>query len=416
MRKKFLENRLARLQEKRNKINGLVNASTDVNEVRSLTADLEELDAEIAEVREEISLIDAEERANAPEQTVPANAELVNPEVRGSFRAPEARTTDIRESMEYRTAFMNYVQRGTAIPAEMRSGDAIDTTDTGAAIPLTVMREIINTVRKSYGNLYNKVRKLSVQGGVEFPVGELEAEFKWIGETTVSPDQEIGKLGKVSFGYHTAEIRIAQTFLSSIVTMPEFEAEITRIIAEAYLEAMDYGIVNGTGDGQMLGILNDSRVTNVVSMTAAQFSDWKQWRKLFFSKLPLKYRAGEFIFPLSTVDAYLETMSDDNNNPIFAQAAGLVVNDGDAVNPNGRFFGREIALVEPNIIADFDSAASGDVVGIFWQPNEYAINENFGFNVRRYFDEDRNKWINKALVVVDGKVLNPEGFVLIKKA
>ena len=155
---------------------------------------------------------------------------------------------------------------------------------------------------------------------------------------------------------------------------------------------------------------------NTVSMTAAQISSWTEWRKRFFSKLPLGYRAGEFIFPLSTVEAYLETMADANNNPIFRQATGLEVNDGDAVNPNGRFFGREIALVEPDILADFDTANSGDVIGIYWQPEEYALNENFGFTMRRYFDDETNEWVDKAICVVDGKVLNPNGIWLITKA
>ena len=151
-------------------------------------------------------------------------------------------------------------------------------------------------------------------------------------------------------------------------------------------------------------------------MTAAQIKDWSAWRKNFFAKLPLGYRDGEFIFAMSTVDAYLETMADANNNPIFRQATGLEVNDGDAANPNGRFFGRSIALVEPDILPDFDTASSNDVIGIFWQPQEYAINENFGFTMRRYFDEETNEWVDKALVVVDGKVLNPNGIWLIKKA
>ena len=179
---------------------------------------------------------------------------------------------------------------------------------------------------------------------------------------------------------------------------------------------MDQGIVNGTGDGQPTGILNDARITNVVTMTAAQINDWKAWRTRFFAKLPLGYRAGEFIFPLSTVESYLETMSDANNNPVFRQATGLEVNDGDAVNPNGRFFGREISLVEPEILPDFDTASAGDVIGIYWQPDQYAINENFGFTMRRYFDEETNEWVDKALTVSDGKVLNPNGFVLIKKS
>ena len=411
---KAKETRAAEIRE-------LVKNSEDITEVRALGVELESVNAELNEAKTQLANLEAEEQRSAMQNAetpdgVPANATHVNGNVRGSFTTGESRANvNPLESMEYRQAFMAYVQSGTAIPAEFRSGDAISTNETGAAIPMTIMNEVINTVRKRYGNLYSKVRKISVQGGVKIPIGSLEASFKWISESTVSPRQSLDKLGSVTFGYHTAEIRIAQTFLSQIVTLSAFEAKITEVIALAYLKAMDYGIVNGSGDGSMLGILNDPRVTNTITMTAAQINDWKAWRKNFFSALPLGYRNGEFIFPLSTVESYLETMSDANNNPIFRQATGLEVNDGDAVNPNGRFFGRDISLVEPNIIADFDTASAGDVIGVFWQPEEYAINENFGFTMRRYFDEETNEWVDKALTVVDGKVLNPTGFYKIIK-
>lgn len=409
-------NRIITAKEKRaGEIKELVKKSEDVNEVRSLTEEMESVNAELAEARSQLAEIEAEEKRSA-ENVVPDNAKLVNGEVRESFKTAESRTNEnVLESMEYRRAFMAYVQNGTAIPKEFRAGDAISTNDTGAAIPITIMNEVINTVRERYGNLYSKVRKMNVPGGVKIPIGSLKASFKWISESTVSPRQKLDQLGSITFGYNAAEIRIAQTFLSQILTLSAFEAKITEVIAIAYLEAMDYGIVNGSGDGSMLGILNDPRVTNTVTMTASQINNWTAWRKNFFSKLPLGYRAGEFIFPLSTVETYLETMADANNNPIFRQATGLEVNDGDARNPNGRFFGREISLVEPNIIADFDSASQGDVIGVFWQPEEYAINENFGFTMRRYFDEETNEWVDKALTVVDGKVLNPTGYYKIIK-
>lgn len=400
MRKSILEKRLGKLNEKREQLKAKGLASEDVNEVRAINAQLEDLNDEISFITEELQAINEE-------RSIPADAKLVNGEVKASFVKEEKRE-NVLESMEYRQSFMNYVQRG----------DAISTGDTAPAIPLTIMNEVINTVRKRYGNLYNKVTKTNMQGGVEYPIGALKATFKWITESTVSPRQKLDALAKVSFGYHQAEIRIAQTFLSTILTLPAFEAKIAEVIAVAYLEAMDYGIVNGTGNGQMTGILNDPRVIatgNAITMTAADMGDWTAWRKDFFAKLPLGYRAGEFIFPLSTVETYLETMADANNNPVFRQATGLEVNDGDAVNPNGRFFGREIALVEPEILPDFDTAEEGDVIGIFWQPEEYAINENFGFTMRRYFDEETNEWVDKAIVVVDGKVLNPNGIYLIKK-
>lgn len=410
--RKYFENVIKTKKEKLASIRSAIESSQDVNEIRSLTKEAEAINEELREAEAKLAEVikDEEERS-----TVPANAQLVNGQIRASFGTKEEKREapeNYFDSMEYRKAFMAFVQRGEPI---VRAGQVISSQDTGAAIPITIMQEVINTVRKRYGNLYNKVRKLNIKGGVEFPVGALQATFKWITESTVSPRQKVGTLGKVAFSYYTAEIRIAQSFLSSILTMDAFEAKIAEVIAIAYLQAMDEGIMKGTGDGQMTGILNDPRVTNTVEMTAADFNNWTSWRKKFFAKLPLGYRSGEFIFPVSTVDTYLETMADANNNPVFRQATGLEVNDGDAQNPDGRFFGRDISLVEPDILPDFDTAEAGDVIGVFWQPQEYAINENFGFTMRKYFDEETNEWVNKALVVLDGKALNPTGFYLIKK-
>lgn len=422
MRKKVLTKRMLKLKNRLQELRARALASDNADEVRSINQQMAEITEDINDIQEELDAIEAESRGSEPEgeerqQLPPAGAEQVNGNVVGAFGQRTQQRTDesMLESMEYRQAFRRLMCQGTPIPAELRAGDAISTTDTQAMVPLTIMNEVINTVRKRYGNLYSKVRKTAIPGGVEYPIGALQASFKWINESTVSPRQRVGELGKVMFGSHVAEIRVAQTFLSRLLTLSAFEAEVTRVIAIAYLEAMDYGIVNGSGDGCMTGILNDARVTNTITMTAAQLTDWTQWRKRFFSQLPLGYRSGEFIFPISTVDAYLETMADSNNNPIFRQATGLEVNDGDAMSPNGRFFGREISLVEPDIVADFDAANAGDVIGIYWQPNEYAINENFGFAMRRYFDEETNEWVDKALVVADGKVLNPTGFYKILK-
>lgn len=430
MRKSILNKRMLRLQDKKNKLTERCNASTDVNEVRNLTNELDEVNAEISETQEELDEIEAEEKAaqQSEEQRAmpPQNAQLVNGNISASYsqntNASQTReNADPFATLEYRQAFMRYAQTGEAIPTNLyqRDGMPANTTQLGATIPTTTLNEFINEVRKRYGNLYAKVRKLNIQGAVKIPISQLQATFKWITEDTVAPRQDGGNINDfVQFSYNMAEIRVSQTLLSSIVALDVFEREIVRIMTIAYLQAMDLGIVRGTGNGQMLGILNDPRVLatgNVIEMTAADINNWTAWRKKFFSKLPLGYRYGEFIFPLATVDAYLETMADANNNPIFRQATGLEVNDGDSLNPNGRFFGRDIALVEPDILPDFDSAADGEVIGIFWQPEEYAINTNLQFGMRRWFDEDRNEWVNKMLTIIDGKVLNPMGYWLIKK-
>ena len=173
--KKFLESRAARLQKKLANITERVNASEDVNEVRSLTAEAAEINDELTEIRAQIAELDAEER-----QAVPANATLVNPGAQSYAVAKRSEHEDATASAEYRNAFWKYATQGTPIPAELRAGTANTTADAGAAIPVTIMNEVINTVRKRYGNLYNKVRKTSIPGGVEIPVGSLQASFRWI--------------------------------------------------------------------------------------------------------------------------------------------------------------------------------------------------------------------------------------------
>ena len=182
MRKKTLEKRMQRLLDKKAKLAKRCDASEDAAEVRSLTEQLEDVNAEIAETQEELDVIAEEERAAKLEaekreaNPVPAEAKLVNGSVVGSFKESR-KAEDPTGTMEYRQAFMAYVQKGIPMP-EMRSGDAISTADTGAAIPVTVMNEVINTVRKRYGNLYDKVRKMNVAGGVKISVGALQAKFK----------------------------------------------------------------------------------------------------------------------------------------------------------------------------------------------------------------------------------------------
>lgn len=433
-RKKVLEKRLARLQAKKTKLTERALASQDAAEVRSINEELGELNEEIAETQEEIDTIeevtpDPEPDPNQQRSNPPVGAQQVNNGIPMASYSQNPVGTQQREnkdpyaSMEYREAFKAYVQRGTPIPENLTQragGDAGPTVaaDLGMIIPTTIMNEFIKKVSKVYGKLYSKVRKLNIQGGVKFPISDLKANFKWITETTPSGRQKAGDVKEyVEFSYNIGEIRVSQTLLSQVVTLQMFEDEIVRIMTEAYVEAMDKGIIAGTGAGQMLGILKDTRVAeqtgHIIEFTAEQFGDWAQWRKRLFSVIPLSKRGkGEFIFTASTVESNLLTMKDANNRPIFKEAAEL--NVGESAT-DGRFYGREVTMVEPDIVADFDTAGSGDVVGVYWIPDDYAINTNLAFGMKRYFDEDKNEWVNKGLTIVDGKILDPSGVYIIKK-
>jgi HK97 family phage major capsid protein len=148
-------------------------------------------------------------------------------------------------------------------------------------------------------------------------------------------------------------------------------------------------------------------------MSGGDLSDWKKWRTKLFANVPLSKRGqGEFLFTSSTVESYLLTMQDSVGRPIFREATELTVNDS---NVAGKFFGREVTLVEPDVIADAGTASPGDVIGIYWVPSDYCINSQMRFSMKRYFDEDKNEWVNKLIVIADGKILDPAGCWLIKK-
>lgn len=421
MRKKFLEKRLLRLQAKKKYLTERALASHDANEVRSINEELEELNEEIAETQEEIDAIstDDEQRSNPPASAQQVNTGIVNKTV-GEFTLGEQRTNDDPYgTMEYREAFKSYVQRGTPIPANLiqrAGGDPGPSVaaDIGLIIPSTIMNEFIKDVQKVYGQIYSKVRKLNIQGGVKFPISDLKANFKWITETTVSPRQKAGDIKEyIEFSYNIGEIRVSQTLLSNIVSLSLFESEITRIMVEAYVEAMDKNIFYGTGNGQMLGVFNDPRVTNIIELTEKEFSDWTAWRKKLFAVIPLSLRGrGEFVFPASTVEGKLMTMQDGVGRPLFREATDLTFADSGST---GRFFGREVTLVEPDIIGDFETASAGDIVGLFWVPSDYAINTQLQFGMKRYFDDETNQWVNKGLTIVDGKMLDTKSCYIIKK-
>lgn len=425
-RKKILEKRLARLNAKKNALIARSQASTDVEEVKKINEDLTELNEEIAETQEELDAITEEPTpeptpapAPAPAPTDGVQRGFDPSKVIGTFTPVKRENEEPYSSMEYRMAFKNYVQRGTPIPADVlqRAGGDTGTTvaaDLGMIIPSTIMNEFIKEVSKVYGQVYSKVRKLNIKGGVKFPISKLKANFTWITETTVSDKQKAGDIKDyIEFSYNIGEIRVAETLLAQVVSLSLFESEITRIMVEAYVETMDKVIISGTGNGQPLGITKDPRVTNVIEFTAAQFADWTAWRKNLFAKIPLSKRGqGEFIFTAATVESNLLTMTDANNRPIFKEATQLTLGESATA---GSFYGRSVTLVEPDVIADFDTASSGDIVGIYWIPTDYAINTNLAFGMKRYFDDDTNEWINKGLTIVDGKILDTSGCYIIKK-
>ena len=139
--KEFLTKTIARLQSEIVDLNKRADESKSVEEVEALAVQKRSLKAELEEANSKLEQIEREERAKKDE--VPADAKLVNGKVLGSFGKREAVEDD---SVEYRTAFMNYVLKSQPIPAELRGDANTLTTDVGSVIPTVIINRIVEKI------------------------------------------------------------------------------------------------------------------------------------------------------------------------------------------------------------------------------------------------------------------------------
>lgn len=374
-----------------------IEKSESAEEVRSLGA-------KKAEAEEQLAKIEADEARNAQ-----GNGQGFNPMQTYTQRSAEPKNEDVDkyDTPEYRKAFMDFACRGTAIPAEFRATTA--TTDVTAVIPTTMVNEIL-TKLESYGNLYAKVRKLNVQGGVDIPVLSLKPVATWVGEGK-SDAQNLSANDTVSFSYFGLECKIAQTLLASIVTLDAFQKLFVPLAVEAIAKALDIAIINGTGVKQPTGILKDARVPveNVIELSATDIASWGAWKKKVFGKMKKAYRKGEFVMAQGTFDGYIDGMEDKNGQPIGRVNYGI---DG---GETYRFGGKLVETVEDDVIASYDSAEVGAVIAVFVNLPDYVVNSNMQLTTVKWTDHDTNEEKTKVMLIVDGKLADPNGVLIIKK-
>lgn len=415
--------KLAQLQ-KRNE------ESEDLEEVRALATEITEVAEEIRSLETQIASLEAEQNDNNTEKrndsgfnpsmalNVVATAEMNN----GTARNEE---TNSRATMEYRTAFMNYVQRGERseiLQFETRANEVGVASELGVLLPETIVQQIMTELEGVYGQLYSRVRKTNIPGGVKYPIGSFSATFKRITETTTSDRQKAGDVtGYVQFAYNIGEIRIARTLLQSVLTVAAFEKEYAKVIVKAYVKAMDIEIIKGkSADNECEGILTEANKTtgsriktaNIIKFTAEEIADWTKWEDKLFGIIPIAMEGlkPEFVMAKQTYVSNLVTLKDTTGQPI--KKAGYDVTDR-----MYKFNEYGVTRVEKDIFKDFNSCADGEYFGMFWVPEEaYAINTNLEFYTKRYFDEETNQYVDKALVINDGKVLNPDYIYLLKKS
>lgn len=348
----------------------------------------------------------SEQRGNRPTQA----QILASFGLNGSRQQRSQEPEDVYATVEYRTAFMKFAQTGQVGP-ELRLDAMTTTADVSAVIPTTILNEVIRKLTE-YGQIFNRVRKLNIKGGIQIPILSLKPTATWIGEDSVSDKKKVQANTNVSFSYYGLECKVSVSLLADTTTLTGFETTITDLIVEAMIQAMDLAIIGGDGNGKMLGITNDARVpaAQIITLGSGDFIEWEQWKKKVFAKMPRKYKAGAaFIMASGTFEGYIDGMVDANGQPIGR------INYGITEGAQERFGGKEVIEVEDDVVAPYDDANVGDVVAVYCNLKNYGLNSNMQMTMFRYFDHDSNEWVDKAILICDGKLIDPNGVVIIKK-
>jgi HK97 family phage major capsid protein len=404
------------------------NATEDIKELRGINTELEALNGEIAELRGMIDAIKEETPSAAPPS---GSGNTPSPEQRsagpvgatqvlaaygigtGAQAQTEHRAMVIDDpygTVAYRQAFKIFATAGQVTP-ELRANATTTTGDVSAVIPSTILNEVIRKVTE-YGQIFSRVRKLNVKGGLTIPILSLLPVATWIGETAVSDKQKVQANSNISFSYFGLECKVSTSLLADTVSLAGFESIITDLIVEATVKALDLAVLKGDGTGKCLGVTVDPRVptSQIVTLATTEFATWEGWKKKVFAKMPLHYKAGAAFFMASgTFEGYIDGMVDVNGQPIGR------INYGITNGAQERFGGKEVIQVEDDIIAPYDDAAAGDVVAVYCNLKNYGFNSNMQMMMFRYFDHDTNEWIDKAILIADGKLIDPNGVVIVKK-
>ncbi len=411
--KKFLTDLIAR---KRTDLANLSTASenaTTADEVRSIHSQMSAIGNEIAQAEAKLAEIEANE--NSQRNAVPEDAQLRNAQVVGTFAMNNGAVVrneevDAHDTVEYRTAFMNFVCRNVPMAAELRANEVTATGDAGIAIPTTYVNEIIREL-DTYGNIYAKVRKMDVQGGIAIPVLTLKPEATWIGDGEASESKKIGAKDSITFSYFGVECKIAQTLFTNVTTLSAFQALFVPLATEAIVKAIEISILNGNGETQPTGILKDTRVKaeNVITMSEDEFKSWASWHIKVKGSMKKAYRTGEFVMNQATFDGYIDGMVDKNGQPVGRTTYGI---NGEETY---RFMGKNVETVEDSMLPSWDDAAEGDVVAVFVKLSDYCINSNLKMTTVKWTDPDTNQIKNKCIMICDGKLIDPYGVLIIKK-
>lgn len=317
----------------------------------------------------------------------------------------ETDVEDITASADYRKAFMNNIIKGEDMPQEFMNIDSnTKTTDVGILIPSTVVEKIVEKIEAT-GMILPLVNRTAIKGGVTIPTSTLKPVATWVAEGGTSDKQKKTASGTISFAYHKLRCAVSVSLETDVMALGVFEATLIKNVAEAMTKALEQSIVSGDGNGKPKGILTETpKVGQDLEFAVIDYDTLIDAE----AALPLEYEANAVYCMTKKTFMEYQKIKDTTGQPIAR------VNYGIGGKPERSLLGRTTILC--NYLDSFSATLEiGKPFAFLFNFQDYTLNTNFNMGLKKYEDNETEDQITKAVMLVDGKVVDKGSLVILKK-
>lgn len=380
--------------------------SASVEELDNLIKEMDGLNKEIEEIRKK-EQEKIEKRKEIAEKINNGEIETkVIEEKKNKINLVEKRGNEKMEnkldSVEYRNAFIEFAKTGV-MAEEFR--DVAMTANNSAVIPVTTLNKIVEKL-ESFGNILPLVTYMNYPAGVAVPTSQLASPAVWTTDADVAKNGIAvdGKVtGSITFGAYPLVKALGLSFMAQVQSLSAFETALANNVADAMAKAMEKAIVDGTGVGQMKGILAETPAKTVALSNKLSFSDVVNIKKA----IPSAYRSGAVLVMNESTFYEFYGMTDANGQPIAR------VNFGVDKEPEYMLFGQRVVVTD--WMNDYETAKSGDVVAFAVQLDKYVINTAHQIDLVTYIDNATRNKVYQSFAALDGKLVDANGLVFVTK-
>lgn len=310
------------------------------------------------------------------------------------------------DTQEYRKAFMKHVLRGTPIPAEYRTDYSSTTADVPAVIPTIIVNRIVETM-ESIGMILPLVTRTQYAAGVSIPTSAVKPTATWVNEGAGSERQKKTTGTSITFGKFKLRCEIGWTMETGTMALSVFESTFTRQVSEAMVKAIEAKIIStDAGVANPKGILAETPAAGQ-AITASKLT----YDKLVAAEaaLPQAYEANAVWCMTKKTFMSFIGMMDAEGQPIARTNYGI---NG---KPERILLGRPVVLCG-DYLYSFSSATAGQIFAFIFNFQDYALNTVYDMGIQRRQDWDTEDTQIKAVMSVDGKVIDINSLVTLAKA